>query len=194
MGDNVSEPLDRARVVTAIDANEQLMPQANQGPHIALAAPGINVLEPAANAGYQLTTGTSVAAAHVTGVAALLIERKPDIDVAALEHALFSTAKDLGPKGRDSQFGFGLVDPYRALNELTAKVAVDQSTRQTPAPANANPPAVAMTSGSVNLSQLSSEPRSPAWAPGCSFSRTRCVWRQLRSMPMSSRRQAPQRE
>lgn len=146
--------------VTAIDANERLLPQANQGPHIALAAPGVNILEPAVNADYQFTTGTSVAAAHVTGVAALLIERKPDIDVAALEDALFSTAKDLGPKGRDSQFGFGLVDPYRALNELAAKVAVDQSARQTPAPANAKPPAVAMTSGSVSLSQLSSEPRS----------------------------------
>ena len=114
--------------VTAIDADDRLLPQANQGPHIALAAPGVGVLEPAANAGYQLTTGTSVAAAHVSGVAALIIERKPDIDFAALEKILFSTAKDLGPKGRDSQFGFGLVDPYRALDALADKVAVDHPT------------------------------------------------------------------
>jgi len=108
--------------VTATDVNDKLLPQANQGPHIALAAPGVNILEPAANTGYQLTTGTSVAAAHVSGVAALIIERKPDIDFAALEKLLFSTANDLGRKGRDSQFGFGLVDPYRALTalELTA--------------------------------------------------------------------------
>src|SRR5499427_1064026 len=111
--------------VTAIDADDRLLPQANQGPHIALAAPGVGVLEPAANAGYQLTSGTSVAAAHVSGVAALIIERKPDIDFAALEKILFSTAKDLGPKGRDSQFGFGLVDPYRALDALADKVAAD---------------------------------------------------------------------
>jgi subtilisin family serine protease len=99
--------------VTAIDANDRPVPQANQGPHIALAAPGVSVLEPAANAGYQLNTGTSVAAAQVNGVAALIIERKPDIDFAALEKILFSTAKDLGPKGRDSQFGFGLVRAER---------------------------------------------------------------------------------
>ena len=114
--------------VTAIDADDRLLPQANQGRHIALAAPGVGVLEPAANAGYQLTTGTSVAAAHVSGVAALIIERKPDIDFAALEKILFSTAKDLGPKGRDSQFGFGLVDPYRALDALADKVAADHPT------------------------------------------------------------------
>ena len=48
--------------VTATDVNDKLLPQANQGPHIALAAPGVNILEPAANTGYQLTTGTSVAA------------------------------------------------------------------------------------------------------------------------------------
>jgi subtilisin family serine protease len=114
--------------VTAIDANDRLLPQANQGPHIALAAPGVSVLEPAANAGYQLTSGTSVAAAHVSGVAALIIARKPDIDFAALEKILFSTAKDLGPKGRDSQFGFGLVDPYRALDALADRVAADHPT------------------------------------------------------------------
>src|SRR5215472_7152510 len=121
--------------VTAIDANNRLLPQANQGPYIALAAPGVSVLEPAANAGYQLTSGTSVAAAHVSGVAALIIDRKPDIDFAALEKILFSTAKDLGPKGRDSQFGFGLVDPYRALDALADKVAADHSQSPTAAAA-----------------------------------------------------------
>jgi subtilisin family serine protease len=85
--------------VTAIDADDRLLPQANQGRHIALAAPGVGVLEPAANAGYQLTTGTSVAAAHVSGVAALIIARKPDIDFAALEKILFSTAKGPGSEG-----------------------------------------------------------------------------------------------
>jgi hypothetical protein len=55
---------------------------------------------------------------------ALILERNPTIDLATLENALFSTAKDLGTPGRDSMFGYGLVDPYRALNALEAKVAV----------------------------------------------------------------------
>lgn len=132
--------------VTAIDENDKLMPQANQGPHVALAAPGVNVLEAAPRATYNFTTGTSVAAAHVSGVAALILERNPTIDVVALEDVLFSTAKDLGAPGRDSMFGYGLVDPYRALNALAAKVAAGGGSPSTTASANAKPVTVATTS------------------------------------------------
>jgi subtilisin family serine protease len=121
--------------VTAVDQNDKLFPQANQGPHIAIAAPGVNVLEATPNSTYEFTTGTSVAAAHVSGIAALIIERAPEIDSATFEDILFSTAKDLGPPGRDSQFGFGLVDPYRALNALAAKVAAKGVPRPALAPA-----------------------------------------------------------
>jgi subtilisin family serine protease len=124
--------------VTAVDENDKLMPQANQGPHVALAAPGVNVLEAAPRATYNFTTGTSVAAAHVSGVAALIIERNPRIDPAALEEVLFSTARDLGAPGRDSLFGYGLVDPYRALHALEAKAVAGRNLPETTASANAN--------------------------------------------------------
>ena len=114
--------------VTAVDENDKLLPQANQGPHIALSAPGVNILEPAPGGTYGYTTGTSVATAHVSGVAALIIERDPNIDVATLEEVLYSSARDLGPQGRDSQFGFGLVDPLHALDALEAKVAMSKAT------------------------------------------------------------------
>jgi subtilisin family serine protease len=132
--------------VTAIDENDKLMPQANQGPHVALAAPGVNVLEAAPRATYNFTTGTSVAAAHVSGVAALILERNPTIDIATLEDVLFSTAKDLGAPGRDSMFGYGLVDPYRALNALEAKVVAGGGSPTTTASANARPVTPATTS------------------------------------------------
>jgi len=129
--------------VTAIDENDKLMSQANQGPHVALAAPGVNVLEAAPRATYNFTTGTSVAAAHVSGVVALILERNPAIDVATLEEVLFSTAKDLGAPGRDSLFGYGLVDPYRALNALEAKAVAGAGLPATTASANAKPVAPA---------------------------------------------------
>jgi len=113
--------------VTAVDESDKLMPQANQGAHVALAAPGVNVLEAAPRASYNFTTGTSVAAAHVSGVAALILERNPAIGPAALEEVLFSTARDLGAPGRDPMFGYGLVDPYRALNALEAKAVAGRS-------------------------------------------------------------------
>jgi subtilisin family serine protease len=134
--------------VTATDSNDRLLAEANRGPHIALAAPGVEVLETTPHAGYGFTTGTSVAAAHVSGVVALLIERDPAIDVATVENILFTTAKDLGAPGRDEQFGYGLVDPYRALNALNAQVArgagtVGRLATLAPDRAGAGPSAVA---------------------------------------------------
>jgi hypothetical protein len=109
--------------VTAVDQNDQLLPIANRGPHIALAAPGVDVLEATPRGRYAFDTGTSIAAAHVSGVAALILQRDPEMDVAALEAILFSTARHLGQSGRNSDFGFGLVDPYRALTAAAAKLA-----------------------------------------------------------------------
>jgi len=153
--------------VTAVDENDKLLPQANQGPHIALAAPGVNVLEPAPGGTYGYTTGTSVATAHVSGVAALIIERDPGIDVATLEEVLYSSARDLGPKGRDSQFGYGLVDPLHALDALEAKVAMTKGPAPVAATSSPKPLHVSATSDSattekMTVSQLQPNQAAPA--------------------------------
>jgi subtilisin family serine protease len=98
--------------VTATDSNDRLFAGASRGAHVAIAAPGVDVLVPAPNAGYQLTTGTSIAAAHVTGVVALMLERNPNLTSADVRRILSATAKPLGPS---ASFGAGLVDPVRAI-------------------------------------------------------------------------------
>jgi hypothetical protein len=113
--------------VTATDAKDQLLTQANQGPYVALAAPGVDILEPAPNGGYQVTTGTSVAAAHVSGIVALLLDHDPTLDAAAIREILTTSAKHHAPKGRDDQFGWGEVDPYRALTAPAAQVARERA-------------------------------------------------------------------
>jgi len=67
-----------------------------------------------ANIGY---IGTSMAAPHVAGVAAMLMQQGIT-DPAAIEAALEQTALDLGAPGRDDQYGFGLVDARAALRGL----------------------------------------------------------------------------
>ena len=99
--------------VTATDESDTLFVQAVRGPHLAVAAPGVDVMVPAPDDTYQLTTGTSVAAAHVSGVAALLLERHPSIDARTVLEVLTSTARNLNAKGRDDQYGWGLIDPAR---------------------------------------------------------------------------------
>jgi len=101
--------------VTATDANDRLFRGANRGNYIAVAAPGVDILAPAPDGTYQLTTGTSVAAAEVSGIAALLIERNPSLTPSAVRKILMDTAKDLGPKGRDRDYGAGLVNALQAV-------------------------------------------------------------------------------
>jgi subtilisin family serine protease len=63
--------------VTATDADDKIFSGANRGRYVSVSAPGVDILVPAPEGAYQLTTGTSVAAAEVSGVAALLLERNP---------------------------------------------------------------------------------------------------------------------
>jgi len=112
--------------VTATDGDDNIFGQANRGRQVSIAAPGVDVLVPAPDATYQLTTGTSVATAHVSGVAALLMARNPKADAETIRAILLSTARDLGSKGRDDQFGWGLVDPLKALTTLDAQAATGQ--------------------------------------------------------------------
>lgn len=113
--------------VTATDIEDRLFRDANNGPHVAIAAPGVDILVPAPAGQYQVTTGTSVAAAHVSGVVALLLERNPGLTPADVREILVASAKPLGPA---NQFGAGLVDPARALALATprfAQVLLEQS-------------------------------------------------------------------
>lgn len=118
--------------VTATDTNDKLFTQANRGTHIAVAAPGVDILLAAPNSSYQMRSGTSFAAAQVSGVAALLLESNPALDAASIRRILMSTAHDLGPPGHDEQFGSGLVD---ALGAVTAAKPVSSEVSSTaPAP------------------------------------------------------------
>jgi subtilisin family serine protease len=107
----------RVLAVTAIDADDRLFENANRGAYISLAAPGVDVLLPTPNGGYDLQTGTSIAAALVSGVAALLLERNPALKPDALKKALTSTAKPLAAPGHETDFGAGLVDALQALSD-----------------------------------------------------------------------------
>jgi serine protease len=65
--------------------------------------------------GYYFMEGTSMAAAHVSAVAALLISNEVAITPAEVRKALENTAKDKGPEGWDVEYGMGIVDAYSAL-------------------------------------------------------------------------------
>ena len=77
--------------------------------------------------GYWFYEGTSMAAPHVSGVAALLISNGVT-DPDDIREALQSTAEDKGTSGLDPEYGWGIVDAYAALQwSPNPPVAHDQS-------------------------------------------------------------------
>jgi subtilisin family serine protease len=112
--------------VTATDAKDRLFEGANRGDQVAIAAPGVDILVAAPGNAYKMETGTSFASAYVAGVAALLAERKPDITPDDARSALMLTAHHLGTaKGRDPQFGAGLMDAQQAVLSVTSRPAAE---------------------------------------------------------------------
>jgi subtilisin family serine protease len=101
--------------VTATDADDKLMPQANRGPQVALAAPGVEILAAAPDGAYQVTSGTSVAAAHATGVAALLLAAKPKLTPAQVRSDLMRSAHRI--PGKRNEVGAGVIDAFAVIKE-----------------------------------------------------------------------------
>jgi len=100
--------------VTATNADDAVYPMANAGPYVAVAAPGVDVLLPVPNGGYAMETGTSVSAALVSGVAALVMERRPEATPAEVRAWLETTARPL-PRAEKDRVGCGLVDARLAV-------------------------------------------------------------------------------
>lgn len=64
---------------------------------------------------------TSAAAPFAAGTAALLFQAKPSMTASQCRDILRSTAKDLGAKGKDDYYGYGLIQPYKAVLKAAGK-------------------------------------------------------------------------
>ena len=98
--------------VAATDRNDAKAGFSNCNADVEVAAPGVDILSTVPG-GYGTMSGTSMAAPHVSGVAAVLMWQK-GLTAAATRSLLSSTADDLGPAGRDTCFGAGRVNLGRA--------------------------------------------------------------------------------
>jgi subtilisin family serine protease len=110
--------------VSATDQNNQIASWSSRGPEVDLAAPGVNIYSTYKGQSYATLSGTSMAAPHVSGAAALIIDtKKCDLNLdgictpAEVQQRLEQTAIDLGTPGKDYLYGSGLVDVYNALTQ-----------------------------------------------------------------------------
>ena len=83
-------------------------------------APGVSVLTSSLFSLYASVSGTSIAAPHVSGVAALLAGAFPASSASAIEQAVKQSARDLGAAGPDNVYGNGWVDAKNAHDALLA--------------------------------------------------------------------------
>ena len=94
-----------------------------------IAAPGVNMIGPAGNNSYTVMSGTSVAAAHTTGVAAILLEWGivrgilENMDGTDIRNVLLRGAKrDTARTYPDREWGYGILDLFGAFERLRGNV------------------------------------------------------------------------
>ncbi|NJP69283.1 S8 family serine peptidase, partial [Streptomyces spiramenti] len=104
--------------VGAVDAAGRPLDASNRGPWVDLAAYGgpLPLVAPGGS-GYRTDSGTSFAAAQVSGAAALVRARFPELSAAGTVERLVASAAPVGGT-RNDRTGAGIVDPFGALTHL----------------------------------------------------------------------------
>ena len=117
--------LPEAFAVGGTDNSDALYASSSQGPSACAGATSPSLVAPAVGirttdlfGGYATDTGTSVAAPHVAGGLALLLNAHPGLSADQQANALESGAVDLGLSGVDDSFGYGRLDAQAAYQWL----------------------------------------------------------------------------
>lgn len=144
---NPQTDLDHLLVVGSVDANNRISSFSNRPGNACfkvngtcaeknklkyywIVAPGRSIYSTLPDGGYGSMSGTSMAAPHVAGAAALLQSEWPHLkdDPAKTASILKTTATDLGTKGVDAVYGYGLLNVTKALQPVgTTTVATGSS-------------------------------------------------------------------
>ncbi len=118
-GATINYPARHDEVIAVASVNRQLIrsPYSGTGIENDFAAPGEDIYSTFLNNQYATYEGTSLAAPHITGLLALLIEQYPELTAKELREGLHLMAEDLGSPGHDEWYGHGF-PKYRSLEAL----------------------------------------------------------------------------
>ena len=104
-----------AIAVAATDANDNRAGFSTYGDFVDVAAPGSGIYSTLTSGGYGYMSGTSMAAPHVAGLAALLFSLNPRLTNAQVRALIETNVDDLGIVGWDAYFGSGRINARKSL-------------------------------------------------------------------------------
>lgn len=108
-----------AIVVTAVDINDNFYSECNTGSTVTVSAPGVDIVSSVENDSYKKLSGTSMAAPYVASAAAMLMMDLPDISPQGVKNIIQQYADDRGSSGWDEQYGAGIVNLSRYVQNRT---------------------------------------------------------------------------
>jgi thermitase len=100
--------------VAATDNRDQRASFSNANSDVEVAAPGVDVLSSYNDGGYTTLSGTSMATPHASGTTAIIWDKYPTATASQIVAKLDAATDDLGAAGRDSSYGFGRVNLFKA--------------------------------------------------------------------------------
>lgn len=121
-------------VVSGVDQQGKFDPISLTGDVVTVAAPSRDCWTTHIGGEYGGGSGTSNSAAITAGVVALIRSRFPDLDVAGVVRRLTATADERGADGRDPLYGYGIVNPLRALTEAVPSESPGEAESALPSP------------------------------------------------------------
>ncbi|MGX9135387.1 S8 family serine peptidase [Rummeliibacillus sp. JY-2-4R] len=131
VGKNVEFPARYNQViaVSSISQNDRISNFSNTGSKVEFTAPGSNVYSLGLSNQIMQESGTSFSAPHVTGFLALLKQQFPDYTNDQLRQVLRNFTLDLGERGKDDYYGYGLIRYNQSVPEDVQSVKVDHITK-----------------------------------------------------------------
>lgn len=124
-GNSIEYPANYSSVIAvgAVDSSNTRAYFSSTGSKLEVSAPGVSIISTYLNGSYVEMSGTSMATPFVSGDLALLKEKYPTYTNAQLRNLLDSDITDLGSKGKDSLYGYGLIQAP-SDNVTTTTVAI----------------------------------------------------------------------
>ena len=137
--------------VGAVDRHGRHVASSMTGPAVQICAPGVDIVTTEPPNKYVSISGTSPATAIVSGAAALVRAKFPQLSAQEVIHRLTATATDIGPPGRDDECGYGVLNIVKALTADVPPLSAATTASATPSRTSSALPPRAETPASIAI-------------------------------------------